>query len=334
MSYDNDMPIAHPHIRLRRLRKNSIIRALVEENHLKKEHLIYPLFVSETAKEQEDIKSLPGISRFTLEGALAEMGVCQELGINNIMLFPSIDPTKKNNEGSASYDSQGLMQTLLKRAKKQYPHLVLYADVALDPFTSHGHDGILGPNNNVLNDETVDALCKQSLSYAQAGADFVCPSDMMDGRIGAIRNTLDKAKLTDTGILAYSAKYASSFYGPFREAVNSGARGLDKKTYQLNIANTQEAIRETLLDIEEGADIVMVKPGLPYLDIVARLKDRIHTPIAIYHVSGEYSMLKLAAMNNIVDEKAAVHETFMSMRRAGASMIVSYYAKWAAENIF
>ncbi len=334
VSKNEGCEIGHPHIRPRRLRHTQNIRSLVQEFTLNKNNLIWPIFVTEIETEKTEIKSLPGVFRIPLKDLLKEIGDAQSIGLNNIMLFPVIKKEKKDLTGKEAYSEQGLMQNCIRQIKESFPEIVLFVDVALDPYTEHGHDGITNNNNYVLNDETVEVLCKQALSYAQCGVDFVCPSDMMDGRIGAIRKYLDKHSYSNTGILAYSAKFASAFYGPFREAVGSGARNLDKKTYQLNYANSREAVRETLLDIREGADIVMVKPGLAYLDIVSKIKEISEVPIAIYQVSGEYSMLKLAAEHNIIDEKAAVYETFISMRRAGADIIITYYAKWACENLF
>lgn len=330
-----ELKIGHPHIRPRRLRSCEKIRALVQENELKKTDLIWPLFISEKGTARFSIPTLPGVDRIPYEEVLKEIELALEVGISAVMLFPVIDRNKKDLLGKESLNPNGLMQNCITLIKKTFPDLLVFGDVALDPYTTHGHDGIVNSSGQyVLNDETVEALCKQALSYAQCGIDFVCPSDMMDGRIGAIRNTLDREGCINTGILAYSAKFASSFYGPFRQAVDSGARGLDKKNYQLNPANTREALREAQLDIDEGADIIMIKPGICYLDIVSEIKKTSPVPLAIYQVSGEYSMLKLAAQNNIIDEKAAVSETLLSMKRAGADLIVTYYAKWACENLF
>lgn len=331
--FGKDLKIGHSQNRLRRLRLNSSIRDLVQEHSLHKNDLIYPIFISENGTSRYEISSLPGISRIPLQEIIDEMKEIDLLGIKGVMLFPVIDKNKKDLFGKESYNPNGLIQNAIRKIKEHFPHIILFADIALDPFTTHGHDGIVDQNNYVLNDETVEVLCKQSLSYAAAGVDFVCPSDMMDGRIAAIREALDKEGFINTSILAYSAKYASAFYGPFREAVASGARGLDKKTYQLNPTNSTEALKEAKLDIAEGADIIMVKPGLPYLDILTKIKQTVDVPIAVYQVSGEYSLLKLAAINNLIDEKAAVYETLIAMKRAGANLIVTYYAKWVCENI-
>lgn len=328
-----DLKIGNSHIRPRRLRQNEQIRSLVQENSLQKSDLIYPMFISEKGTKKYDIPSLPGISRIPFDDLLHEIQEIQNLGIKGIMLFPVVDPSVKDPTGKESYNPNGLMQNSIRKIKENFPNILIFVDVALDPYTTHGHDGITNDAGYVLNDETVEALCKQSLSYASCGVDFVCPSDMMDGRIGAIRSALDKEGYIGTSILAYSAKFASAFYGPFREAVSSGARGLDKKTYQLNPSNSREAIKEALLDIEEGADMVMIKPGLPYLDIVTKVKSEVHIPVTIYQVSGEYALLKNAALHNLIDEKAAVYETLISMKRAGADLIITYYAKWVCENI-
>jgi porphobilinogen synthase len=329
-----DLKIGNQHIRLRRLRKNENIRSLVQENYLLKSDLIYPIFISEKGTSRYDIPSLPGISRIPFDELINEIEQIYELGIKGVMLFPVIEKSKRDTTGKESYHPEGLMQSSIRKIKEAIPDIILFADIALDPFTSHGHDGIINDKGYVLNDETIEVLCKQSLSYAASGVDFVCPSDMMDGRIGAIRTSLDNECYTGTSILAYSAKYASAFYGPFREAISSGTRGIDKKTYQLNPANQREAIRKALLDIKEGADMVMIKPGLPYLDIVALIKSQTKVPVVIYQVSGEYAMLKTASNLNLIDEKLAVMEALLSMKRAGADLIVTYYAKWICENFF
>ncbi|BBH52947.1 porphobilinogen synthase [Fluviispira sanaruensis] len=328
-----DLPIGNNHIRPRRLRINENIRSLVQENKLQKTDLILPLFISEKGTKRFDIESLPGVYRTPYDDLINEIDGIKKLGIHAIMLFPVIDISRKDLLGTEAYNPDGLIQNSIRKIKETFPDMIIFVDVALDPYTTHGHDGIINEKGYVLNDETVEVLCKQSLSYAACGVDFVCPSDMMDGRIAAIRTTLDTEGYTGTGILAYSAKYASAFYGPFREAISSGARSLDKKTYQLNPANSREAVREAILDIQEGADMVMVKPGLPYLDIVTRIKSESEVPVVIYQVSGEYAMLKCAAQNNLIDEKAAVLESLLSMKRAGADLIVTYYAKWICENI-
>lgn len=325
--------IGHSQQRLRRLRQSESLRAMIADTHLGKEHLICPVFVTEVNDARTAIDSLPGVERIPLAELEQEARRISELGLKSVLLFPVVDPTKKSNDGKEAFNPNGLLQKAVAVVRKATPELVVFADVALDPFTTHGHDGILSSSGEVLNDETVDALVKMSISLAEAGVSFVAPSDMMDGRVGAIRTALDEAGYANTGILAYSAKYASAFYGPFREALGSGARGLDKKTYQLNYTNHREAMLEAQFDEAEGADILMVKPGLCYLDILNRIRAMTHKPLAMYHVSGEYALLKAAVNNGWIDEKPAVLETLMSMRRAGADLIVTYYAQWAASEL-
>lgn len=325
--------IGHAHQRLRRLRQSPAIRAMVSENIVRKSDLICPIFVTEINDKRTPIASLPGIDRIPLSELAAEARRIHALGLKSVLLFPVVDPAKKSVNGEEAYNPQGLIQKAVACVRASVPELVVMADVALDPFTTHGHDGILSAEGTILNDETVSALVKMSLSLAQAGVHFVAPSDMMDGRIGAIRTALDTEQAIQVGILAYSAKFASAFYGPFREAVGSGARGLDKKTYQLNYANVREALLEAEYDESEGADLLMVKPGLCYLDILCRLKDRTQKPLVMYHVSGEYAMMKAAVERDWLDEKPAVLEILTAMKRAGADLIVSYYAQWAAEHL-
>ncbi|WP_338637591.1 porphobilinogen synthase [Spirobacillus cienkowskii] len=329
----NKLNIGNSHIRMRRLRTNPNIRSLVEEHCLHRSDFIYPIFISEKGTSIYEIPSLPGIHRIPLQDLINEIKEIKELGIKSIMLFPVIDSSLKDSIGSVAYHPDGLIQRAIRLIKETIPEILIFADIALDPYTTHGHDGITDDNGYVLNDETVAALCKQSLSYAACGVDFVCPSDMMDGRVAAIRAALDQEGQTAIGILAYSAKFASAFYGPFRDAIATGARNIDKKTYQLSPNNSREAVREAILDISEGADIIMIKPGLPYLDIVAQVKQKSEVPIAVYQVSGEYSMLKIAAQNNIIDEHKAVYESLIAMKRAGADIIISYYAKWVCKNL-
>ena len=330
----SNFPIGNSHRRPRRLRSTANLRALVEELRLSKDDLIAPIFVSEQGTEPYSIPSLPGVSRIPLQHLAAELLQLQDLGLKSVMLFPVVNPAVKNTKGTESANLAGLIQRAVAEVKHVTPNLVTFADVALDPFTSHGHDGIVNEKGEIVNDETVDALCQMSLALAKSGVDFVSPSDMMDGRIGAIRAALDSQNYQNVGILAYSAKFASAFYGPFREAIGSGARGLDKKTYQLSPANRRQALQETRLDIDEGADMVMVKPALPYLDILRDVSNLSEVPVVAYHVSGEYAMLKAAVQNNWLDEKPAVLETLTSIKRAGASLIVTYYARFAAENLF
>ena len=319
--------------RPRRLRKQKFNRSLVRENSLSASDLIYPLFVIEGENKREIIESMPGIERVSIDQLLVEAKEVMDLKIQAIALFPVISSNKKTEEAEEAYNPDGLIQRAVRALKRSLPELAVITDVALDPFTSHGQDGLIDSDGYVLNDETVDVLIKQSISHAEAGADIVAPSDMMDGRIGAIRNALEESGFIHTNILSYSAKYASSFYGPFREAVgSSGNLGKsDKKTYQMDPGNSNEAIREVELDISEGADMVMIKPGLPYLDIVSNVKQVFGVPTFAYHVSGEYAMLKAASQNNWIDEKSTVLETLLCFKRAGADAILTYYAKDAAK---
>ena len=319
--------------RPRRLRKQKFNRSLVRENSLSASDLIYPLFVIEGENKREIIESMPGIERVSIDQLLVEAKEVMDLKIQAIALFPVISSDKKTEEAEEAYNPDGLVQRAVRALKRSLPDLAVITDVALDPFTSHGQDGLIDSDGYVLNDETVDVLIKQSISHAEAGADIVAPSDMMDGRIGAIRNALEESGFIHTNILSYSAKYASSFYGPFREAVgSSGNLGKsDKKSYQMDPGNSNEAIREVELDINEGADMVMIKPGLPYLDIVSNVKQVFGVPTFAYHVSGEYAMLKAASQNNWIDEKSTVLETLLCFKRAGADAILTYYAKDAAK---
>ena len=319
--------------RPRRLRKQKFNRSLVRENSLSASDLIYPLFVIEGENKREIIESMTGIERVSIDQLLVEAKEVMDLKIQAIALFPVISSDKKTEEAEEAYNPDGLVQRAVRALKRSLPELAVITDVALDPFTSHGQDGLIDSDGYVLNDETVDVLIKQSISHAEAGADIVAPSDMMDGRIGAIRNALEESGFIHTNILSYSAKYASSFYGPFREAVgSSGNLGKsDKKTYQMDPGNSNEAIREVELDISEGADMVMIKPGLPYLDIVSNVKQVFGVPTFAYHVSGEYAMLKAASQNNWIDEKSTVLETLLCFKRARADAILTYYAKDAAK---
>jgi porphobilinogen synthase len=319
--------------RPRRLRKQKFNRSLVRENALSASDLIYPLFVIEGENKREAIESMPGIERVSVDQLLVEAKEIIDLKIQAIALFPVISSDKKTEEAGESYNPDGLVQRAVRALKRSFPELAVITDVALDPFTSHGQDGLIDSDGYVLNDETVDVLIKQSLSHAEAGADIIAPSDMMDGRVGAIRNALEESGYIHTNILSYSAKYASSFYGPFREAVgSSGNLGRsDKKTYQMDPGNSNEALREVELDISEGADMVMIKPGLPYLDIVSNVKQTFGVPTFAYHVSGEYAMLKAASQNNWIEEKSTVLETLLCFKRAGADAILTYYAKDAAK---
>ena len=315
-------------MRPRRMRKDEFSRRLMREHHLRSDDLIYPVFVMEGHQKEEAIPSMPGIKRQSIDLIIDTAKECFALGIPAIALFPVIDVKLKTEDAKEAYNSEGLIPRVVALLKKHVPDLGVITDVALDPYTSHGQDGLIDGSGYVLNDETVEVLIKQALSHAKAGADIVAPSDMMDGRIGKIREALEKAGFIHTKILAYSAKYASSFYGPFRDAVGS-AKNLgksDKNSYQMDPANTDEALTEVELDINEGADMVMVKPGLPYLDIVYRVKTAFGVPTYAYQVSGEYAMLKAASQNGWLDEKAVVMESLLAFKRAGADGILSYYA--------
>ena len=319
--------------RLRRMRKHEFNRSLIRENSLSASDLIYPLFIVEGENKRVEIDSMPGIERLSIDQLLVEAKEIVDLKIQAIALFPVISSEKKSLEAEESYNSDGLIQRAVRELKRNFPKLAVITDVALDPYTSNGMDGITDSKEYVLNDETVEILIKQAISHAQAGADIVAPSDMMDGRIGAIRNALEEAGFIHTNILAYSAKYASAFYGPFRDAVGSASNlgKADKKTFQMDPSNSNEAIREVELDIAEGADMVMIKPGLPYLDIVSNVKQTFGVPTFAYHVSGEYAMLKAASQNKWIDEKQTVLETLLCFKRAGADAILTYYAKDAAK---
>jgi len=318
--------------RPRRMRKHEFNRSLIRENSLSTDDLIYPLFIVEGKNKRESVKSMPGIERLSIDQLMIEVKEIVDLNIPAIALFPVIATEKKSLEAEESYNSDGLVQRAIRELKRNFSELAVITDVALDPFTSHGQDGLIDNDGYVMNDETVDVLVKQAISHAKAGADIVAPSDMMDGRIGAIRKALEEEGLIHTNILAYSAKYASSFYGPFREAVGSSGNlgSADKKTYQMDPANSNEALREVELDIAEGADMVMIKPGLPYLDVLANVKQVFGMPTFAYHVSGEYSMLKAASQNNWIDEKSCVLEALLCFKRAGADAILTYYAKEVA----
>jgi porphobilinogen synthase len=313
--------------RPRRLRRNPSIRSLVSETQLTVDDLIYPMFVMEGENQRVEIASMPGCYRYTLDLLLKEVAELYTLGIKAIALFPVVSESKKDEDGTESYNPEGLAQLTVKAIKAQTPETIVITDVALDPFTTHGHDGVIDENGVILNDETVAILIKMSVSQAQAGCDMVAPSDMMDGRIGAIRKGLDAHGFTDVGILAYSAKYASAYYGPFRDALDSAPKFGDKKTYQMDPANAREALAEVELDIIEGADIVMVKPALAYLDIIHQVKANCNVPVAAYNVSGEYSLIKAAAQLGWIDEKKIVMETLLSIKRAGADLILTYFAK-------
>ena len=323
--------MSYPYTRPRRMRRDLFSRRLMRETVLTTNDLIYPVFVHEL-EGRAPVASMPGIERLSIDELLKVAGEMSTLGIPAIALFPVTAPEAKSLTAEAAWDDDGLCQRAIRALKSRFPDLGVITDVALDPYTSHGQDGLLDEHGYVLNDETVEALVKQALSHARAGADVVAPSDMMDGRIGAIRTELESEGFIHTRILAYSAKYASAFYGPFRDAVGSaGALGkADKYTYQMDPANSDEALREVDLDLGEGADMVMVKPGLPYLDIVRRVKDEFGVPTFVYQVSGEYAMLKAAAQNGWLDERGTALEALTSIKRAGADAILTYFALDAA----
>jgi porphobilinogen synthase len=317
---------------MRRMRRDEFSRRLMRENVLTANDLIYPVFVLEGEGQREAVPSMPGVERLSIDLLLAEAEEALELGIPAMALFPVTPLEVKSDDAREAFNPDGLAQRAVRALKERLPELGVITDVALDPFTSHGQDGLIDDEGYVLNDETVEVLVKQALSHAEAGADVVAPSDMMDGRIGDIREELENAGYRNTRILAYSAKYASSFYGPFRDAVGSAANlgGGNKYSYQMDPANADEALREVAMDLEEGADMVMVKPGMPYLDIVRSVKDTFKVPTYVYHVSGEYAMLKAAAQNGWLDEKAVVLEALLGCKRAGADGILTYYSKQVA----
>ncbi len=321
-----------PISRYRRLRQSEAIRSLVRENALSPNDFLVPIFVVEGKNIKQEIASMPGYFRLSLDNLDKEIRELWQMGLKSVLLFVKVDDALKDNEGKEALNPDGLMQRAIKTVKNAVPDMLVMTDVALDPFSIYGHDGIVR-DGKIINDETVSALAKMSISHAQAGADFVAPSDMMDGRILGIRQALDAQNLIDTGIMSYSAKYASAFYGPFRDALDSAPGFGDKKTYQMDFSNRAEAVKETQADIEEGADIVMVKPGLCYLDIVRDIKNSVHVPIAVYQVSGEYAMLKAAAERGWLDHDAVMLEQLIAIKRAGADIIASYFAKEAVRLI-
>jgi len=312
--------------RNRILRTSPAIRAMVAETILTPSDFIAPLFITEGENVQEEISSMPGYFRYSLENTVKEARLLWSMGIKSVLLFIKCADELKDNLGTEAVNPEGLMQRAIRSIKHAVPEMVVMTDVALDPYSSYGHDGIV-KGQEIVNDVTVEVLARMSLSHAQAGADIVAPSDMMDGRILAIRNILEENNFDKVGIMAYSAKYASCFYGPFRDALDSAPGFGDKKTYQMDYANTKEAIKETLMDVEEGADIVMVKPALSYLDIIRTIKDRVNVPVSAYHVSGEYSMVKAAAKMGWLNEEKAILEILTSIKRAGADLIATYFAK-------
>ncbi len=330
MTYNN---INFPRTRMRRMRFNDFSRRLMRENLLSVDDLIYPMFVTEGSNKREVISSMPGVERFSLDLLLTQAEEIYNLGIPAIALFPVTPDNKKTDNATEAYNPEGLAQRSVRALKKAFPELGIITDVALDPFTIHGQDGLINQDGYVINDETITVLVKQALSHAEAGVDIVAPSDMMDGRIGAIRAALEANNYSNTLILAYSAKYASSFYGPFRDAVGSASNlgKSNKYSYQMDPANSDEALREIQLDLQEGADMIMVKPGMPYLDIIRRVKDQFGAPTFAYQVSGEYAMIKAASINGWLDEKSVVLESLLAFKRAGCDGILTYYAKSVAE---
>ena len=318
--------IVHPYSRPRRLRKSAAIRSLVQENQILASDFIVPLFFMEGENCKEEISSMPDYFRFTLDLLLQEVKECYELGLRSVLLFAKVPDELKDNTGTESLNPDGLMQRAIKAIKEFHPEMYVMTDVALDPYSSNGHDGIV-ENGEIINDISVEILGEMALSHAQAGADMVAPSDMMDGRIGFIREVLEENEFPNVGIMAYSVKYASCFYGPFRDALDSAPGFGDKKTYQMDPANAEEGLRECALDIQEGADIIMVKPGMPYLDMVRMVNDKFEVPVAAYQVSGEYSMMHAAAEKGWLNLEEAMLESIIGFKRAGASLIASYFAK-------
>lgn len=316
--------------RPRRNRKSAVIRDMVQETHIRAANLIYPLFIVEGQNQKTPVSSMPGIFRHSIDNLLREIESCMKLGLRAFDLFPNIDDALKDKYATVSHQKGNLYLNAIEAVKKNFPEACVVTDVAMDPYSSDGHDGIV-ENGIILNDETLVVLGKMALAHAEAGADIIAPSDMMDGRIGFIRELLDENGFSDVSLMSYTAKYASAFYGPFRDALNSAPKAGDKKTYQMNPANAREALIEAQLDVEEGADFLMVKPGLPYLDVIKLLHDNFDLPIAAYNVSGEYAMLKAAAQNGWLDEERAVMETLIGFRRAGATSILTYHAKEVLE---
>lgn len=325
----------YPQGRPRRLRRDEFTRNLVREHALSAHDLIYPVFVVDGTKQRQPVASMPGVERVSLDLLLPVAEQCVALGIPVMALFPVIDGTLKSPDGREACNPEGLIPRVVQKLKKEFPQLGVMTDVALDPFTSHGQDGLLDDTGYILNDETVEVLVQQALTQAQAGVDIVAPSDMMDGRIGAIRSALEGRGAIHTRIMAYSAKYASAFYGPFRDAVGSAGNlgKSNKKVYQMDPGNTDEALREVAMDIAEGADMVMVKPGMPYLDVVRRVKDTFRVPTFAYQVSGEYAMLKAAAANGWLDHDAVMMESLLAFKRAGADGVLTYFALDAARKL-
>jgi porphobilinogen synthase len=320
--------MAFPQTRLRRLRATRALRGLVRETQLSPADFVYPLFVAHGLDRREPIEEMPGVDRLSIDHAVAEAQETADLGIPAVVLFGL--PASKDEEGSGAYDDEGIVQLATRAIKQAVPDLLVITDLCLCEYTSHGHCGVVRPDGTIDNDATLELLSRTAISQARAGADIIAPSDMMDGRVGTVRHALDDDGHTDTPILAYSAKFASAFYGPFREAVDSTPAFGDRRSYQMDPANGEEALREVRLDVEEGADIVMIKPALPYLDVIRRVKEQTGMPVAAYNVSGEYAMIKAAAAAGYLDERAAALETLTSIRRAGADIVITYHAKDAA----
>lgn len=312
--------------RPRRNRKSEVIRQMVQETHVSAANLIFPLFIVEGNNQKSEVSSMPGIYRYSIDNLLREIESCMNLGLKAFDLFPNIDEQLKDRLATESHREGSLYLRAISEVKKEFPEACVITDVAMDPYSSDGHDGIVD-NGVILNDETLEVLGKMAVAHAQAGADIIAPSDMMDGRVAYIRNVLDESGYSHVSIMSYTAKYASAFYGPFRDALNSAPKFGDKKTYQMNPANLSEALIEARMDEDEGADFLMVKPGLPYLDVIKLLKDNTQLPIAAYNVSGEYAMIKAAVRNGWLNEQRAITEVLMSLRRAGASAILTYHAK-------
>jgi porphobilinogen synthase len=317
--------MAFPATRLRRLRKSGVLRDLVRETELSVSDLVYPMFVELGTDSRTPIEAMPGIERLSISHAVEEAGTVRELGIPAVLLFGL--PAAKDEAASGAYDDEGVVQLAVRALKEAHPDLVVITDVCLCAYTSHGHCGVVREDGTIDNDVTLELLARTAISHARAGADAVAPSDMMDGRVAALRSQLDSDGHSDTPIVAYSAKFASAFYGPFREAADSAPAFGDRRTYQMDPANAREAVREALLDVEEGADVVMVKPALPYLDVIARVREATRLPVAAYNVSGEYAMIKAAAAAGYLDERAAVLEALTGIRRAGADIVITYHAK-------
>lgn len=321
-----------PTSRGRRLRVSQSLRDLVAEHHLKPADFVAPVFVMEGGNKKVEIPSMPDYYRYTLDLLVEEIQELYEADIRGVNIYAKVPDDKKDNRGTEALNPEGLMQRTIRKIKEKVPEMLVIPDVALDPYSSYGHDGIV-EDGQILNDESVEVLAKMAVSHARAGADMVAPSDMMDGRIAAIRKALDTEDFKHTGIMAYSAKYASAYYGPFRDALDSAPGFGDKKTYQMDPGNVREAIKEAQLDVQEGADIVMVKPGLPYLDVIRAVKNNVNVPVAVYNVSGEYAMIKAAAANGWIDEEQIMLESLLAFKRAGADIIFTYFAKKAAKLI-